>query len=99
MKIFLTRRAEKNYRSIREYIVSKWGEGVAAVFEQKALDFLDLLKDFPEIGTIEVIEKQIRGFQLTRQTRIFYRIKGQRIIILTFFDVRQDPKKKMDEIK
>ena len=41
MKIFLTKRAEKNYHNIKSYI-----------------------------------------------------IKGERIIILTFFDVRQDPKKK-----
>ena len=67
---------------------------MAEAFEQKMVDFLDLLEDFPEIGVVEVIEKQIRGFQLTKQTRIFYRIKGERIIILTFFDVRQDPKKK-----
>ena len=70
------------------------GERVAEAFEQKMMDFLDLLADFPEIGVLEVIEKQIRGFQLTKHTRVFYRIKGKRIIILTFFDVRKDPKKK-----
>ena len=94
MRISLTKRAEKNYRSIKDYITNEWGGRVAEAFEQKMVDFLDLLEDFPEIGVVEVIEKQIRGFQLTKQTRIFYRIKGERIIILTFFDVRQDPKKK-----
>jgi plasmid stabilization system protein ParE len=94
MKIFLTKRAEKNFRSIKEYIVNEWGERVAEAFEAKTADFLDLLEDFPELGVIEVVEKQIRGFQLTKQTRVFYRIKGERIIILTFFDVRQNPKKK-----
>ena len=94
MKIFFTKRAEKNYRSIKEYITNEWGEPVADAFEQKTVDFLDILEDFPEIGVVEVIEKQIRGFQLTKQTRVFYRIRGERIIILTFFDVRQDPKKK-----
>jgi plasmid stabilization system protein ParE len=56
---------------------------------------LDLLEDFPEIGAVEVVEKQIRGFQLTKQTMVFYRTKGEKIIILTFFDVRQDPRKKI----
>lgn len=36
----------------------------------------------------------IRGFQLSHQTRILYRIKDNKIIILSFFDVRQDPNKK-----
>lgn len=94
MKIYLTKRAEMNFRSIKEYITSEWGERVAEVFEQKAIDFLDILEEFPDIGVVEVIEKQIRGFQLTRQTRVYYRVKGERIIILTFFDVRQNPKKK-----
>jgi plasmid stabilization system protein ParE len=94
MRISLTRRAEKSYRSIKDYITDEWGETVADAFEQKTVDFLDVLEDFPEIGAVEVIEKQIRGFQLTKQTRVFYRIKGERIIILTFFDVRQNPKKR-----
>ncbi|MDA0196894.1 MAG: type II toxin-antitoxin system RelE/ParE family toxin [Bacteroidetes bacterium] len=94
MRISLTKRAERNYRSIKEYITNEWGERVAEAFEQKTVDFLDLLEDFSEIGVVEVPEKKIRGFQLTKQTRVFYRIKGERIIILTFFDVRQNPKKK-----
>jgi len=94
MRISLTKRAEKNYRSIKDYITKEWGERVAEAFEQKTVDFLDILEDFPEMGVVDVIEKQIRGFQLTKQTRVFYRIKGERIIILTFFDVRQDPRKR-----
>jgi len=94
MKIFLTKRAEKNYHSIKNYIMNEWGKIVADAFEQKTVDFLDLLEDFPDIGETQVTEKQIRGFQLTKQTRVFYRIKPDRIIILTFFDVRQNPKKK-----
>jgi plasmid stabilization system protein ParE len=74
MRISLTKRAEKNYRSIKYYITNEWGERVAEAFEQKTVDFLDLLEDFPEMGVVEVIEKQIRGFQLTKQTRVFYRI-------------------------
>jgi len=36
----------------------------------------------------------IKGFQLSSQTRILYRIKKEKIIVLAFFDVRQNPKKK-----
>ena len=94
MKIFFTKKAEKSYRSIYNYIAIEWGEKVAIAFEQKTIDFINLLKNFPEIGISEVPEKQIHSFRLTRQTRIFYRIKKDHILILTFFDTRQSPTKK-----
>ncbi len=94
MRIFLTKHADKNFHSIKKRISVEYGGRVAEAFELKTVSFLDILEKFPEIGSVEVIEKQIRGFQLTKQTRVFYRIKGEIIVILTFFDVRQDPKKK-----
>jgi len=94
MKISLTKRAEKSYHSIKSYIADEWGESVSGAFEQKAIDFLNLLEDFPELGSVEMPEKQIRGFQLTKQTRVFYRVKKEQIVILSFFDVRQNPEKK-----
>jgi Plasmid stabilization system protein len=94
MRVLVTKQAEKTYRSIKAYIIEEWGEKVAEAFEQKTVDFLNLLSKFPEMGTLEVPEKQIRGFLLSKQTRVFYRIKNDKLIILTFFDVRQSPKKK-----
>ena len=63
-------------------------------FEQKTIDFLDLLEQFPEAGTLEVPEKQIRSFLIVKQIRVFYRVKQNQIILLSFFDVRQNPSKK-----
>ena len=94
MTIFVTKRAYRNYTSIKARITERWGEFVAETFEQKIKDFLDLLEQFPQMGTVEVSEKQIHGFQVTRQTRVLYRIKANRIIVLSFFDVRQHPDKK-----
>ncbi|WP_026449806.1 type II toxin-antitoxin system RelE/ParE family toxin [Aequorivita capsosiphonis] len=94
MEILFTKRAYKNYNSIKDHISSKFGPLVTEAFENKMFDFLELLKNFPELGSLEVAEKGIRGFQFSKQTRIFYRIKENKIIILTLFDVRQHPDKK-----
>jgi plasmid stabilization system protein ParE len=94
MIIKVSKRAEKSFRAIRTFIEWKWGVSVANAFEQKIIDFLDLLELFPEIGTLEITTKRIYGFQLTKQTRIFYRINADTIIIIEFFDVRQHPKKR-----
>jgi plasmid stabilization system protein ParE len=92
VQVFVTSRAEKNFDSIVDYIKQKWGEKTAKEFIQKVDEIFKLLKNYPLMGQVE--NNDIRGFQLTRQTRILYRIRDNKIIILSFFDGRQDPKKK-----
>jgi plasmid stabilization system protein ParE len=93
MQVFVTTRAERNFDSIVENIKQKWGEKTASEFIQKVDEIFKLLKAYPLMGQVE--SNDIRGFQLSRQTRILYRIRDNKIIILSFFDVRQDPKKKL----
>ena len=92
MQVYVTPRAEQNFDSIVNYITQKFGEKTANEFIHKADEIFGLLKDFPFMGQVE--SNDIRGFQLSRQTRILYRIRNNKIIILAFFDGRQDPKKK-----
>lgn len=92
MQVFVTPRAERNFDSIVDYIHDKWGEATAKQFVKKTDEIFKLLKNFPSIGQIE--NGDIRGMQLSPQTRILYRVRDEKIIILAFFDVRQDPKKK-----
>lgn len=94
MKVLFSKRAEANFVSIIYFIGNKWGTAVVEAFKQKVSDFLHLIEKFPELGQVELEEKGIRGFQLTKQTRVFYRIKGQKVIILAFFDVRKNPTKR-----
>ena len=74
--------------------MTNWSEQVTKNFVKKVYDFLDVLSEFPEIGSIENNEKGIRGFTIVKQINIFYRIKGETIILLDFFDNRQNPKMK-----
>lgn len=92
MQVFVTPRAEQNFDSIVDYISNKWGEATARQFVQKTDEIFKLLKNYPLIGQVE--KGDIRGLQLSPQTRILYRIREERIIVLAFFDVRQNPKKK-----
>ncbi|MBX2962336.1 MAG: type II toxin-antitoxin system RelE/ParE family toxin [Cyclobacteriaceae bacterium] len=92
MQVYITPRAERNFESIVDYIKQKWGAKTAKAFIQKVDEIFNLLKDYPLMGQAE--NNDIRGFQLSRLTRILYRIRDNKIIILSFFDVRQDPKKK-----
>ncbi|MDI1324900.1 MAG: type II toxin-antitoxin system RelE/ParE family toxin [Algoriphagus sp.] len=93
MQVFVTLRAERNFDSIVDYIKQKWGDKTAKEFIHKVDEIFKLLKNYPLIGQVE--KNDIRGFQLSPQTRILYRIRDNKIIILSFFDVRQDPDKKL----
>ncbi len=90
--IVWSKRADKKFDKIIAYLQNEWGKNATSSFVKKVYDFLDILSEFPEIGTIEHNGRKIRGFTLVKQVNIFYKISGNKIIILNFFDNRQDPK-------
>jgi len=94
MKIVWTKTAQKKLSFILDHIDKEFGTNARYSFRTRTLEFTRLLREFPEIGTLEVPARNLRAFQLSRQTRIFYRLKKNQIIVLTFFDSRQDPSKK-----
>ncbi len=57
LAIYWTRHADKKFDQIIDYLFIEWGESVAKAFTRKVYDFLDILSEFPEIGTIENKEK------------------------------------------
>jgi plasmid stabilization system protein ParE len=94
LKIVWSKRAILRFDHIVSFLVSEWGEKSAKDFIIKVFDFLDTLSEFPEIGSLENKEKNIRGFTILKQVNLYYRIKDDAIILIIFFDNRQNPKKK-----
>jgi len=95
MQVFVTKRAEQNFDAIVDYIDKKWGPQTAKQFVIKTDEIFKLLQNYPSMGQIE--NGTIRGFQLSPQTRLLYRVRDEKIIILSFFDVRQHPNKKLSQ--
>lgn len=94
LKVFWSVRADKKFDRILEYLSMNWGEQVTESFVKKVYDFLDLIREYPEIGSLENREKNIRGFVIVEQITIFYTVRGDKVILLDFFDNRQKPNKK-----
>ena len=94
LNIRWTIRADIKLDQLIIYLESEWGESVVKAFMRKLYDFLEILSEFPEIGSMQYPEKGIRGFALTKQVTIFYKIDSNQIILLDIFDNRSDPKKK-----
>jgi len=94
LKILWTRLADRKFDKIIKYLLDEWNQKVTASFVKKVYDTLDTLAEFPEIGTIEHKEKEIRGFTIVKQINVFYKVSDNKLIILNFFDNRQSPAKK-----
>jgi len=94
LKILWTKRANSSFSKMVNYLEKEFGEMVVKKFIKRVNHILYILSEFPEIGTIESFEKQIRGFNIIPQVNVFYRIKENQIILLHFFDNRQNPDKK-----
>jgi len=94
LEIRWTTKADIKLDHLIIYLESEWGDSVVKAFMKKLYDFLEILSEFPEIGTIQYPEKNIRGFTLTKQINVFYKIESDYIVLLDLFDNRSNPKKK-----
>jgi plasmid stabilization system protein ParE len=92
--IVWTKRANSSLNSIIQYIEKEWGLATTNQFVKRVYDVIELLSEYPNLGTQEHPEKPIRGFVISKQNKIFYRITKQEIIILNVFDNRSGPKRK-----
>jgi plasmid stabilization system protein ParE len=92
--IIWNRRASNNFNSIISYLRKEWGDEVTRNFVIRTYRLLDLLAENPEMGGIEHFEKQIRGIVVTKHNTLFYRTDDEKLILLSFFDNRQHPRKR-----
>jgi len=90
------RKANNEFNAIINYLQKNWNDKVTKSFVEKAYQIIEILREYPEMGTIENYEKQIRGFVITKHNTLYYRIEGDELILLSFFDNRQNPKKRSD---
>lgn len=85
-----TPEAIETFDIIVELIESKWGFATAQKFVRSANRTINNIIDNPAIF-IGIIDQNIRKAYISRQTSLFYEINGQQIILLYFWDNRQEP--------
>jgi plasmid stabilization system protein ParE len=73
-KIIWTKRANKRFDKIIDYLQEEWGERVTENFVVRSYDVIELLSEYPNMGTLENSKKSIRGFLITKHNRLFYRV-------------------------
>ncbi|MDP4809938.1 MAG: type II toxin-antitoxin system RelE/ParE family toxin [Saprospiraceae bacterium] len=61
MKLVWTEKAQQRIGEILEYIEREFGAKARQTFREKTQDFTRILIQFPEMGTLEIKEKNLRG--------------------------------------
>ncbi|HEY5369395.1 MAG TPA: type II toxin-antitoxin system RelE/ParE family toxin [Hanamia sp.] len=82
----------KKIAKLLEYLESNWGKKVAVEFKTKLDKRMLQLLTKPDNGKVCNVP-HVRMILITPHNKLFYRIKGKTIYIITLFDTRQDPKK------
>ena len=92
LKIIFNKRADLKLDKTLDYLKAEWSVRIANEFLENLYDTIDVLSIFPEIGTIIDNVRNIRGFLITKQIKVYYRVENEKLIILNFIDTRQKPK-------
>ncbi|MEO5570555.1 MAG: type II toxin-antitoxin system RelE/ParE family toxin [Bacteroidia bacterium] len=90
--IVWTEKARAGYIGIIEYLLEKWSTKEANKFHEKTIKALRHISEFPEIFTLSH-KKNIRKYLIVRQITVYYKVFPKKIVLITFWDNRQNPSK------
>lgn len=103
MKSTMTSLAKQQIRQIANYIRKEFGKSKRDEFMQEIRQTRSLIEGSPNIGSVEPLlaERTVmyRSFVMNRLNKIVYRIDGDVIYIVAFWDVRRNPDALSNEVK
>lgn len=91
MEIRFAKTATFDLNNILEYLSNEWGEKAAMKFQSKLEHLLNLISSNPYLGVLENSRNKIYSILLIKYIRVYYRIRDDKLIILSLFDVRRNP--------
>lgn len=83
----------KKITNLLEYLENNWGKKVAVEFKKNLDKKMLRLIEEPDAGRNSTKVSDVQWILITRHNKLYYRIKGEIIYIITLFDTRQNPKK------
>lgn len=89
-RIFWTDEAIRNLDSIFEYLKIRWTQRETDLFKSNLNKQIDLIQRSPFLFPISEYNNRLRKAVLSKQTTIFYEIRGENIYIVYLFVNRQD---------
>jgi plasmid stabilization system protein ParE len=103
MKSIITNLANEQIRQIAKYIHKEFGKDRRDEFMKEVRQTRRLIEGSPNIGPVEPLladrAVMYRSYVMNRLDKIVYRIDGDIIYIVAFWDVRRDPGTLVSEVK
>ncbi len=91
-EIIINKRFTNKLLRVLDYLEQEWNPKVANEFLDKVYVRIYTLQSNPFIGPPTGI-LNVRSILITKQNRMFYRVDGNKVIILNLYDTRSDYKK------
>lgn len=103
MKSIITELAKEQIRQIAKYICKEFGKKRRDEFMREVRQSRRLIESSPNIGSVEPLLAECavmyRSYVMNRLNKIVYRIDGDVIYIVAFWDVRRNPETLSNEVK
>ena len=93
-QIILKKRFTNKLVKLLAYLEKEWSHKVAANFLQKIDRRIQQLSGQPLTGISSERIEGVRSVFITRHNRLYYKVKGKKVIVLNMYDTRINPKKK-----
>lgn len=93
LEIVWTPEADKEFERIIDYLLNKWSEKDVSQFVTTTDKIIDYISIYPKMFR-KTNKRNVHEALITEHNLMVYRVMKSRIDIITFYDTRQDPKKK-----
>jgi plasmid stabilization system protein ParE len=91
LPIRFSQESEETFESVIHELRQRWGEKFVAKFKAKTIKSLNTISNNPYLYAVADLDRDIRKCVLHSNCSVFYKIQDQYIMILYFWDNRQDP--------
>jgi len=92
-RLKINKRFVADTRNVYRYLAEEWSFTIADQFVEQIYESVHKLAEIPFAGSPTLRNKNVRSISVTRHNKIYYRIKGKTITILTLFQSKMDPAK------
>ena len=82
-------RSKQDYLNLLEYLQNEWGEKTIKKFDDRLQSILAHISERPEMYPASGKKEQVRRCVINKQTNLYYRIKEDKIELITLFDNRR----------
>ena len=90
-EIVFSKRANETFDLIQLQLLERWGTASVIKFEQRTMLVLEAISNSPFMYQSIEIDSEVRKAIIHKNCSLFYRINGQKIVLLFFWDKRQYP--------